>query len=768
MTEQDELLRASSHRSRRVRPISDQAKRLRFAELLLGISRKMAGKATLDEVLEALIEATTSELNCERGTIFLNDPMTSELVSRVAQGTFAREIRVLNNTGIAGTVFSTGEGLIIDDAYADSRFNKSVDQETQFETRNLLCAPTRTALGDVIGVTQMLNKRDGAFTPEDMELLCAMTTQGSLAIQSAQSFERMKAIREQELEFMRVVTEISSELKINALLSKVIDEATRMLNADRGTLFLHDEKRHELWSEVGQGLNASQIRIPDHAGIAGSVFQTNRTINIPYAYADLRFNPSVDRQTGYFTRSILCVPVINQHGKTIGVTQMLNKRGGPFTQDDESRLKAFTAQISIALENAKLFDDVATMKNYNESMLESMSSGVLTLDVSGNIATCNAAGLKILRVRVSEIINRSATDFFGGPNAWVIDKLKRVEETGAMELMMDAEMQCRNETRSVNVTVMPLNSVQKKRLGWMIMIDDISSEKRMKSTMSRYIDPSIADQLLSTGADILGGKSVPATVLFSDIRSFTTLTEQLGAQGTVSLLNEYFEIMVECVQKEGGMLDKFIGDAMMAAFGIPVAHDDDEDRSARAAIAMIRNLDEWNRSRVSEGKMAIEIGIGLNTDIVVSGNIGSKKRMDFTLIGDGVNLASRLESACKQYKARILLSEFTFRKLRGTYRAREVDRIVVKGKTEPVGVYEMLEYHTDETFPNIMEVLGLFKHGLAQYRAGKWDGAIASFTGATALNPGDALSKLYIERCEQLKASPPAGAWDGVWVMTEK
>src|SRR5688572_4833336 len=604
-------------RKRPKAPISDQSKRLRFAELLLAISRKMAGKATLDEVLSELIEVTTAELNCERGTIFLNDPMSNELVSRVAQGTFHRELRLLNHTGIAGHVFTGGEGLIIEDAYADERFNKSIDEKTGFTTRNLLCAPIRTALGDIIGSAEMLNKRDGPFTPEDMELLAAMTTQGSLAIQSAQSFERMKAIREQELEFMKVVTEISSELKINSLLQKVMDEATRMLNAERSTLFLNDEKSGELWSEVGQGLKAMQIRIPSHAGIAGTVFSTGKTINIPYAYADLRFNPAVDRQTGYFTRSILCVPVVNQHGKIIGATQVLNKRGGPFTAEDESRLKAFTAQISIALENAKLFDDVESMRRYNQSVLESMSSGVLTLDASANIATCNAAGLRIFKARATELINKPASEFFVGPNAWVLDKIRRVDELKTLDVTMDGEMQFRGEKKSVNVTVMPLASLDRKQLGSMVMIEDITSEKRMKSTMARYMDPSIADQLLATGSEILGGKSVPATVLFSDIRDFTTLTEQLGPQATVSLLNEYFEIMVECVQREGGMLDKFIGDAMMAAFGIPVAHDDDEDRAVRAAIAMIRALDAWNKDRTEHGKAPVRIGIGINTDVVV-------------------------------------------------------------------------------------------------------------------------------------------------------
>jgi adenylate cyclase len=314
---------------------------------------------------------------------------------------------------------------------------------------------------------------------------------------------------------------------------------------------------------------------------------------------------------------------------------------------------------------------------------------------------------------------------------------------------------------------MPLASVDKKHLGWMLMIEDISSEKRMKSTMARYMDPSIADQLLSSGAEILGGKSVTATVLFSDIRSFTTLTEQLGPVATVSLLNEYFEIMVDCVQREGGMLDKFIGDAMMAAFGVPMQHDDDEDRSVRAAVSMIRALDVWNRERLEAGKFAVEIGIGLNTDVVVSGNIGSKKRMDFTMIGDGVNLAARLETACKQYKARILVSEFTYKKLRGTYRAREVDRIIVKGKTKPVGIYEILEYHTPESFPDMMDALGSFKYALEKYRAGKWDAAIAAFRDASAYNPKDGLPGVYIDRCEELKAESPAD-WDGVWVMKEK
>ena len=745
-----------------------QRSRLRRAELLLDVSHKMAEFDTLDEVLNALVELTTAHLNAERGSLFLNDPATNELYSRAAQGNIQREIRMLNNSGIAGFVFTGGVPLIIHDAYSDPRFNRSVDEQTGFVTKNILCVPIKTVRGEVIGVAQTLNKRKGKFTHHDLHLLEAMTSQGTLALQSAQFIESMKARHKHEMEFIDLVSEVTADIKLGSLLQRVMGEATRMLNAERSTLFLNDEKTNQLWSEVGQGLDSMQIRLPNHLGIAGAVFTSGKSINIPYAYADLRFNPAFDKKTGFFTRSILCVPIVNKHGKTIGVTQVLNRRGGPFTGDDESRLRAFTAQISIALENAKLFADVQAMKNYNDAMLESMSNGLITLDENERIATCNAAGLRILKAHSEEVLHKPVTEFFAGDNAWVLEKLKLVAESGQQQTSVDAPLQVAGETLSVNFTVQPLLNIDQKRIGSMFVIEDISSEKRIKSTMSRYMDPGIADRMLAAGAEVLGGKSVVCTVLFSDIRGFTTLTEQLGAQGTVSLLNEYFTLMVECIQREEGMLDKFIGDAVMAAFGIPESHEDDADRAMRAAIAMIRTLTEWNRQRLTEGKLPVNIGIGMNTDNVVSGNIGSKKRMDFTIIGDGVNLAARLESACKQYGAHILVSESTCSHLRGTYRTRELDLVVVKGKTKPVAIYEVLDYHTEGTFPQIVEVLGLFKDGLDSYRARRWDQAIKLFSKAVALNPNDKPSQLYIERAEHLKANPPPDDWTGVWVMESK
>ena len=758
----------------------------RFSDMLLQVTTDLAKTKSLDEALEVLVKITTSTIGAERGTIFLNDPATGELYSKIAQGNFTREIRILNTKGVAGWAFTKNEGVIIHDAYKDERFNKAVDVRTGFRTKSILCAPLRTVNGDEIGVSQILNKIDGEFEQDDLDMLEAMTEQAAIAIQGNIIVEQIEAARKQELEFLDVVSQVSSELELTPLLQKIITTISTMLDCERATLFINDEKTNELYTEVGEGLDEKcTIRIPNHLGISGTVFTSGKAVNIPHAYADLRFNPSFDKQTGFFTRSILCMPVFSKAGKTIGVSQVLNKRGGSFNAEDEKRLAAFTSQISMGIENAKLFDDVQSQMNYSQSILSSMHDAVLTFDEHGVVKTCNPAGLRILKIpHEDDILEQSASSLLKGPNEWLLHKLEAVQET---EEFLDAELRAEGETLSVNVTLTPLlgktenrkseNSDEElglsskpKIIGAMLMIEDISSEKRMKSTMSRYMDPELADQLMTTGgdADIMGGKQSVGTVLFSDVRSFTTITEELGAQGTVKLLNDYFTIMVDCITDEGGMLDKFIGDAMMCIFGTPVPHEDDPDRAVRAAIRMMTDLKVFNDKRSTEGKMPIDHGMGINTDSIVSGNIGSPKRMDYTVIGDGVNLAARIESACKQYGAHILISEFTYRAVKATYRTRQVDYVIVKGKTEPVGIYEVLDFHDDESYPNLVEALGLFNDGYRSWNLGKWDQAAKLFNSVKKLNPNDKGAQLYLDRCTHMKKNPPKGTWDGVWVMTTK
>jgi len=318
------------------------------------------------------------------------------------------------------------------------------------------------------------------------------------------------------------------------------------------------------------------------------------------------------------------------------------------------------------------------------------------------------------------------------------------------------------------LNTVPLKGGKGERLGTMLVFEDITTEKRVKSTMARYMAKEVAEKLLEGGQEALGGVCQKASVLFSDIRSFTSLSEKLGPQETVAMLNEYFTVMVDCVVREGGILDKFIGDALMALFGVPFPQQDDADRAVRAAISMLRDLRTLNTMRVASGRPAIHIGIGVNTDEVVSGNIGSLKRMDYTAIGDGVNLASRLESSCKTYGTCLVISEFTRNALHNAYSLREVDRVIVKGKSEPVALFEVMDYYDEGSFPNLAESLGVFQEAMNAYRLGDFQRALVLFTQSRRINPDDTLSAMYIDRCSHFLSVPPAHDWNGVWVMTTK
>ena len=182
-----------------------------------------------------------------------------------------------------------------------------------------------------------------------------------------------------------------------------------------------------------------------------------------------------------------------------------------------------------------------------------------------------------------------------------------------------------------------------------------------------------------------------------------------------------------------GILDKYIGDAIMAAFGIPFAGEDDTDRSVTAAIQMMTELKTFNVAREKVNKDIIRMGIGINTDEVLAGNIGSLKRMDYTMIGDGVNLAARLESASKFYSTDILISDNSFKKLTKTYIYRNVDLIQVKGKNQPVGIYEILDFHDEKSFPNLSACVETFQEGLELYRKQKWGDAKKKFEKRTVI-----------------------------------
>jgi len=582
-------------------------------------------------------------------------------------------------------------------------------------------------------------------------------------------FNLMVSSLREEVQILELSHDLAGELNLDVLLGRIMGATTELLDADRSTLFLLDKKTGDLFSRIAGGLEIHEIRIPTDTGIAGAVFQSQQLENIDEPYDDPRFNRDVDQSTGYQTKSILAMPIINKSGDCIGVTQVLNKHGGRFQRKDESRLGAFTAQIAVALENAQLFEDVLNEKNYNDGILRSTSDGIITLDTGNKILTANDAALGIIRMDRSSVVNQPADELFTGANRWVLNNVWRVNRTQQREIAVEMELELdEGEPASVNLAVNPLIDVNEENIGSMIVLEDITSEKRVKSTMARYMSAEVAEQLLAEGESVLGGKNQNVSVLFSDVRGFTTISEALGARETVSMLNEYFEEMVDVIFRHHGVLDKFIGDAIMALFGVPFNGEHDADDAVVTANDMFTALSELNRRRTIKGKDLIRIGVGISTGEVIVGNIGSTKRMEYTVIGDAVNLGARLEGATKFYGCNILISEFTKNQLTNGHLVREIDRLQVKGKNEPVAIYEALDHFTEDSFPGLEKTVQAYGAGLGLYRQRDFQGALDSFRQGLSFHPGDKPTRIYAERCEHYIQNPPDDTWDGVWVMTTK
>jgi len=299
-------------------------------------------------------------------------------------------------------------------------------------------------------------------------------------------------------------------------------------------------------------------------------------------------------------------------------------------------------------------------------------------------------------------------------------------------------------------------------------ITEEREKKKVRNAFSHYLHDDVIDQLLTDQSKLsLGGERLELSVLFSDIRGFTSISEKLTAEQLVEVLNRYLTPMTELVFKYKGLLDKYIGDALMAVFGAPIHYPDHAANAARAACQMMVELKPMQKQFLDEGLPLIDIGIGINTGIMSVGNMGSTQRFDYTVMGDNVNLASRLEGINKQYKTNIIVSEYTRAALPDEeFMIRKMDIVRVKGKLEPVSIFELMKHEK----PGEAEAAFIedFETGIVRYTEQKWDEAIARFQAAEKFKSGDFACGMWVERCESFKQNPPPDDWDGVYVMTTK
>lgn len=289
-------------------------------------------------------------------------------------------------------------------------------------------------------------------------------------------------------------------------------------------------------------------------------------------------------------------------------------------------------------------------------------------------------------------------------------------------------------------------------------------EKKTRNIFQRYVPKDVIDQFFASPESMLTGKESILAVLFSDVRSFTALSENMLPDEVVDSLNAYFGLMVDVIMKHRGIVDKYMGDAIMAFYGAPVRHRDEAYQAVLSGFGMLEALKEFNLFQRNKNRPPFRIGIGINYGVVTVGNIGSEKKMDYTVIGDMVNLASRLEGLTKVYKEEMIVSESVYRYVEKEVPCRMLDKVVVKGKTSEIGIYAPRQKLSDG------EDEGWYLHseGLKMYYKRDFVRAGRFFQDVRKVLPGDRISQMFLARCQKYLKSPPAEDWTGAVAMSEK
>jgi adenylate cyclase len=305
------------------------------------------------------------------------------------------------------------------------------------------------------------------------------------------------------------------------------------------------------------------------------------------------------------------------------------------------------------------------------------------------------------------------------------------------------------------------------------MVEQLRHKERIRETFGKYVDPRVVEGLIDRPMLAIEGQRRVMTVLFCDVKGFTSASEGMTPQGLVKVMNRYFSVMSAPIRDHGGIIDKYIGDAIMAYWGPPFTEDADQARLASlTAIEMLERVASLRAEfpeilGVRSLPISFDIRIGIATGEALVGSIGSELMMSYTVMGDTVNLASRLEGANKVYGGRVLVSEATVAGAAAAIEAREIDRVVLLGQTEPQAVFEIMG-RKGELTPAQIELRTRFSEGLAAYRARSWDEARSAFAAALESVPNDGPSMTFIKRIDSLATTPPDDGWDGSWHLEQK
>jgi adenylate cyclase len=495
---------------------------------------------------------------------------------------------------------------------------------------------------------------------------------------------------------------VNSTLDLAELLNLVMDMIISVTGAERGFLMLVNEETRELDFKVARNM--------DRETISGSSFEISRSIvnkvakeGTPIlttnAQEDDRFSAQAS-VVSYSLRSILCVPLMVK-GKITGVIYSDNRiKTGLFSPRDRNLLTAFADQAAVAIENARLFErvkqqleEITNMKNLMDNIFTSIASGVITTDTLDNITTFNRAAEVILGVSANRAQNRHFSEALSflkdSPLPRMIEEVKQ-RDRRYIGYEIERELPDRGQV-SLSMHLSSLKNPEEEPLGVAMVVDDLTEKKRYereRTMLKRYLPPELIDQLPLDLTELrLGGKRQLITTLFADIRGFTTFSERTDAEKVVEIINRYFAMAYSAVRQGGGLVDKYLGDAIMAHYNTPLNPVDDHAKRAVRAAWKIKEIIEQQQAS-GELQVNLAFGMGVNTGEAVLGNVGAEERMDYTAIGDAVNLAKRLQECAGP--GQILLSNSTYELTRDIAAVKELKPIKVKGRSALEQIYELV------------------------------------------------------------------------------
>ena len=476
---------------------------------------------------------------------------------------------------------------------------------------------------------------------------------------------------------------ISSVLDVNELAEDVLFRAIGVLNASRG-MFIRQNDQSPILDIL------SMFNWGDSKFLLSKKIDVLNKINDGESGLILTNNDKTELQKKLKEDNLLVVP-LRAKENLLGFMILCDKetRSGveDFHELDLDILTSLSNQAAVAMDNAKLFKEITEAKQFNESILGSIATGVITINVLGEVDSVNKAGENILKMDKDSIINNHYMFLFE-KDPDVIEIITKTELSKKITTEINIPFLTASQETIVNVSAAPRIDINSNAEGLVIAIEDISDVSKVKNTFKRYVSKQVVDNLLEDETKLnLGGEEREVTILFTDIRGFTSMSENMGPEQVVMTLNEYFSEMIDIVFKHNGTLDKIIGDELMVVFGAPLAADDDTERALNTAIEMQNKIKELNNIRKQRSEAPVLVGAGINKGFVVSGNIGSRDMMDYTVIGDTVNLGSRLCSAAGP--GEIIVSKEVIKKQEDNFSFEELKPILVKGKKDKINIFKV-------------------------------------------------------------------------------